>query len=181
MEMSLQGSEFMVIIEETETDCLFICLDIFGIDNVVNESIDFENNAENIITNIIGIINEFGYTELMNKPKSNQSNSKSLYFTFCDENEFNTEEVELIVRMRVSDHNLPRWKNNKNEQDAINRQLNDLKAFAHDNKFLNKNLNVEEEIPVEYIYVKYENKWYSNIEEVYDKVRKKLQDFKNKH
>lgn len=171
----------MVIIEESEPDCLFICLDIFGINNTITESIDFENNTENIIANITSIINEFGYTELMNKPKSNKSNSKSLYFTFCDENEFSSEEVELIISMRVSDHNLPKWDDEETNQNAKDRQLNYIKNRTKDYYILNKHLTDKDTIPVEYIYVKYENEWYSDTEEVYDKVRKKLQDFKYKH
>lgn len=172
----------MIIMEETG-DCLQISLDIIVVtdDLELNETITVKDNAEEIITNITNIITDFGYIDITDNPKSNKPNSNSLYFTFCDENEFNSEEVQLIVRMRVSDHDVPRWRNDESEQDAKVRQLNKLKAFAHNNRFINKNLKADEEIPVEYIYVKYENEYYSNIEEVYAKIRQKLRDFQNKH
>lgn len=171
----------MIIIEEIESDCLPLLIDIVIVDNTINETIDVKHNTDNIVSTIINIIGEFGYTEIMGNPKSNKPNSNSLYFTFCNENKFNSEEVELIIRMRVSDHDLPRWKTDKTGQDAKVRQLNDLKAFAHNNRFINKNLKADEEIPVEYIYVKYENEYYSDIEEVYAKIRQKLREFQNKH
>ena len=83
--------------------------------------------------------------------------------------------------MRVSDHNLPKWDDEETNQNAKDRQLNYIKNRTKDYYILNKHLTDKDTIPVEYIYVKYENEWYSDTEEVYDKVRKKLQDFKYKH
>ena len=83
--------------------------------------------------------------------------------------------------MRVSDHNLSKWNDKETEQDAKNRQLNHLKNQTKDYYILNKHLMDKDTIPVEYIYVKYENEWYSNVEEVYTKIRQKLRDFQNKH
>jgi len=173
----------MIIVEQIGENCLQISLDIIMITDELelNETISIKDNAEEIISNITNIITNFGYIDMTDNPKSNKPNSNSLYFTFCNENEFNSEEVQLIVRMRVSDHDVPRWRSDESERDAKIRQLNKLKSFAHNYRFMNKNLKTDEEIPVEYIYVKYENEYYSDIEEVYAKIRQKLRDFQNKH
>lgn len=170
----------MIVIEELDNDTLQISLDIMiVVDNIeLNETIDVENNVQDIIDNITNIITDFGYEELEpGKP----SDSKSMYFTFCDKDDYDSEEIELIISMRVSDHNLPKWDDEETNQNAKDRQLNYIKNRTKDYYILNKHLTDKDTIPVEYIYVKYENEWYSDTEEVYDKVRKKLQDFKYKH
>lgn len=170
----------MILIEELDTDILQISLDIvIVVDDVeLNETIDVENNVQDIIDNITNIIIDFGYEELEpGKP----SDSKSMYFTFCDKDNYDSEEVELIIGMRVSDHDLPKWNDRETKQDAKDKQLNYLKNRTKDYYILNKNLTDKDTIPVEYIYVKYENEWYSDIDELYDKVRQTLSDFKNKH
>lgn len=139
-----------------------------------------EAECKEIIDNITHIIEEFGYT-VLNETKSNKDGSNSLYFTFCKEDEFNTEEVTLIIRLRVSDHNLPMWSDDKRKQDAKNRQINNLKDYVNNNKWLNSKLKDNEEIGVDFIYVRYENAVYTEWEDVYRKIRQKLQSFSNKH
>lgn len=170
----------MILVEEVNPEWLQISLDIVIVtDNIeLTENIDIENNVQTIINNITDIIIDFGY-EKLEPPYT--SNSGSMYFTFCDKNSYDLEEVELIIGMRVSDHNLSKWNDNETEQDAKNRQLNHLKNQTKDYYILNNHLTDKDTISVEYIYVKYENEWYSDVEEIYDKVRKKLQNFKNKH
>lgn len=181
----------MIIIETQESNTLLISLDIIivsdccdiNLDDLqksvnVSENIDSDTDYKKLLNSIIQIIEEFGYT-VVNSSKSNQSNS--LYFTFCRDDEFNAEEVTLIVGLRVSDHNLPLWNSDKSIHDAENRQLHKLQQFAHDNKFLNNNLLDDEEIPVEYMYVKFENKFYVTLDDVLNKVRQKMQKFIKKH
>ena len=139
-----------------------------------------EEECKEIIGNITHIIEEFGYT-VLNETKSNKDGSNSLYFTFCKEDEFNTEEVTLIIRLRVSDHDLPMWSGDKRKQDAKNRQINNLKDYANNNKWLNSKLKDNDEIGVDFIYVRYENAVYTEWEDVYKKIRQKLQSFSNKH
>lgn len=169
----------MIVIEELESDCLQIRLDIIIVTNndELRETVNAKDNAQEIIDNVTEIIEEFGYIEL---EPGYPSNSGSLYFTFCDADKYDSEEVELIIGMRVSDHKLPKW-NNETEQDAKDRQLNFLRNATRDYYILNKHLDNSEIIPVDYIYVKYENEYYSDIEEVYAKIRQKLREFQNKH
>lgn len=170
----------MILIEEVSPECLQISLDLVIVtdDVIINETINAKDNAEEIIKNVTNIITDFGYEQL--EPPYT-SNSGSMYFTFCDKDSYDLEEVELIIGMRVSDHDLPKWIDKETEQDTKNRQLNYLKNQTSDYYILNKHLTDKDTIPVEYIYVKYENEYYSNVEEVYDKVRKKLREFRNKH
>lgn len=170
----------MIIVEEINSECLQITLDIIIVtDNtIIKEVINVKDSAENIIKNVTDIITDFGYEQL-EIPYT--SDSGSMYFTFCDKDSYDLDEVELIIGMRVSDHNLSKWNDNETEQDVKNRQLNHLKNQTKSYYILNKHLTDKDTIPVEYIYVKYENEWYSNIEEVYSKVKQKLSDFKNKH
>lgn len=170
----------MIIIEEVNSDNLQISLDIVIVsdNSELTEDIDIENNVQTIINNITDIIIDFGYEEL--EPPYT-SNSGSMYFTFCNKSDYDSEAVELIVGMRVSDHDLPKWNDSETKQDAKNKQLNYLKNRTKDYYILNKNLTDKDTIPVEYIYVKYENEWYSDIDELYDKVRQTLSNFKNKH
>ena len=82
----------MIVIEELDNDTLQISLDIMiVVDNIeLNETIDVENNVQDIIDNITNIITDFGYEELEpGKP----SDSKSMYFTFCDKDDYDSEEV----------------------------------------------------------------------------------------
>lgn len=169
----------MLIIEEI-SDELNISLEIIATtkDYNIHEEFDFEENYEDIIQNIVTIIEEFGY-EVLEKERSPLSNS--LYFIFCFKNEYNDTKVNLIVELRLSDHDLPIWSKDKGKQDAKNRQLNFVKGYAQANKELNKTLKPGEEISVDQIYVKYENEFYSTLEDVYKKVREKLQTFTNKH
>ena len=170
----------MIIVEEINPECLQIALDIIIVtnDNTIKEAINVKDSATDIIKNMTDIITDFGYEQL---ETPHTSDSGSMYFTFCDKSSYDLDEVKLIIGMRVSDHDLPKWKDNETKQDAKDRQLNYLKDKIKDYYILNKNLTDKDTIPVEYIYVKYENKWYSNIEELYNKVKQKLSDFKNKH
>ena len=146
----------------------------------IDETIDITTKAEcdEIINNITKIIEDYGYY-IVDNDISNQSNS--LYFMFCKDDEFNKEEVALFITLRVSDHELPQWKKDKNKQIAKDRQLHRSQVIAHNNRWMNKNLKDDEEIPVEQIYIKYENEFYSEWQDVYDKIRKKLEAFANKH
>lgn len=146
----------------------------------IDETIDIATDAEcdKILDDIVKIIKSFGYY-IVKRDRSNQSNS--LYFVFCKENEFDKEEVNLFVALRVSDHDLPQWEKDKGKQDAKDRQLHTYQGIVNDFKWLNKNLKDDEEIPVEQIYIKYENEFYSEWQDVYDKIRKKLEAFTNKH
>lgn len=79
-------------------------IEIFVIENNMNESVDMISEAEELIINITNILEDFGYIEI---EKTKQSDSGTLYFTFCSEEDFNNEKVNLIIRMRVADHKLP--------------------------------------------------------------------------
>ena len=137
-----------------------------------------EKDYNEIVRNVIGIIEDFGYTELkdIKSPKSD-----SIYFIFCDDEELTNEEVNLIVCLRVSDHKLSSWGSDRTKQDAKNRQLKTLQQFADENRFLNKHISDNEHIPIYYIYVKYENEFYTELEDLYSQIRKKLQEFTNKN
>ena len=173
----------MIIIEEFESDCLQISLDIVLVtkDNELSEAINVKDNVNEIVKNITNIINDFGYEELEPGRPSSNSYSNSLYFTFCDKEDYDLEEVELIIGMRVSDHDLPKWDNDRTSQDTKNRQLDYLSNFTKNYYMLNKHLKNGDTIPVDYIYVKYENEFYSDLDDLYNKVKEKLQAFKNKH
>lgn len=169
----------MLFIEEVSNK-LTISLEIIAVseDCYMNEEFNFEKSYNNIINKVVGIIKEFGYIVL---DKNKSPYSDSLYFLFCSDNEFDCTEVSLIIDLRLSNHELPKWDNDKSNKDAKDRQLNFVKGYAHDNKWLNKNLKDNEEISVEQIYVKYENEFYSTLDDVYKKVREKLQAFTSKH
>ena len=168
----------MITLEFVEPDELEISLEVIVVEDTITETVDVNSEFSRIKQDITGIINSFGYTELENVKKSD---SGSLYFTFCNEEDFNKEEVTLVIRMRVSDHKLPLWDDDKTEQDAKNRQKQNLQNYANANKVLNKNYGKEDEFPVDYVYVKYENEFYTDLDDVYRKIRYKLARFKNKH
>lgn len=161
-----------------DTDILDIYLDIFlPEDKDVYESIDMDSEAKTIINDIKDIIEDFGYMEA---DPPYQSKANSLYFTFLDTDQFLDQEVNLIIRMRVSDHKVPLWDCDRTEQDAKNRQLGYLKAFAHSLKDFNKNIcGTDEEIPVDYLYIEYENEFYTEPDDVYKKIRRRLAEFRN--
>ena len=84
--------------------------------------------------------------------------------------------------MRVADHVVQKHKDDKTRQDAINRQIHDLQKFADKYKnTLNKDIKQDEIMPVKMLYVMYENEFYTDLEYVYYKIRKKLEWFKNKY
>lgn len=169
----------MLVLEITEPNKLIISLDIIETFNYYAETVNINsNNWEEISNNIIDIICGFGYYVI---DSYESDRSSSLYFRFCNENEFNSEEVTLIIGLRVADHELNLWNTDKSIQDAQNRQLNNLKGFAHDNRWINTKLKDNEEIPVKQIYIKYENEFYTSEEDVYNKIKEKLKTFKNKH
>lgn len=170
----------MIKLEILEPDKLTISLDIITVcDSVtMDENINVSENEEIIISNIVRIIKSFGYYT-MTSYKSEDSNS--LYFTFCKESEFDTQQVTLIIGLRVSDHELPLWNSDKSVQDAKNRQLDRLTQYAHKNKWLNKTLPNSEDISTEYIYIKYENEFYATEEDVYKKIRQKIAQFVKQH
>lgn len=169
----------MMIIENT-TNELTISLSITTVPtrNNLMEEFDFEKNCQDIISNVVKIIEEFGYV-VLEKDRSPYSNS--LYFIFCFKNEYDDTEVKLIVELRLSDHELPTWDKDKNKQDARNRQLQFVRNYANDNRELNKNLSDTDEIDVDQLYIKYENEFYTTEEDVYKKVRNDLRKFTNKH
>ncbi len=153
-----------------------IRLDLFVADSDITETIDVPSELLKIKKDVTKIINSFGYTELENVRKSK---SNSLYFTFCDEDEFNSESVTLVIGMRVADHSLKAWEDDKTRQDAVNRQKANLQKYVNAHKELNP--KYDGDIPVDFIYIKYENEFYSDLDEVYDKIRHKLASFRKKH
>lgn len=169
----------MLTLEILEADRLVISVDLIEVSNYCVETININSdNCERISNNIIDIICSFGYF-VMDSYRSDRSSS--LYFRFCNKNEFDTEEVTLVIGLRVADHELNLWGSNTSIQDAKNRQLTHLKNFAHDNKWINTKLRDDEEIPVEQLYIKYENEFYTSEEDVYNKIKEKLKTFKNRH
>lgn len=169
----------LITLEILKHDNLIISLDIIEVLDYYTETVNINsNNCEKISNNIIDIICSFGYYVIDNYESDRSS---SLYFRFCNNDEFNAEEVTLIIGLRVADHELNLWNVDNSIQDARNRQLDNLKGFAHDNRWINTKLKDDEEIPVEQIYIKYENEFYTSEEDVYNKIRQKLKTFKNKH
>ena len=144
---------------------------------------DIAIDYEEFVDAVTSILHSFGFYE-MDHHKSDSSNS--LYFYFCRETEFDVEEVNLIIGMRVSDHNPPMWRDDKSKKDAEGRFRDHVQRFADDNISLNKSLSndperVDESIPVATVYVKYENQFYSVYEDVFKKIREKLKKFKKDH
>jgi hypothetical protein len=170
---------YLIKLENSEPVSLEIRIDLFiSNDNRIQETIDVENNVEKILDDIKKIIEDYGYCE-MHHAKSPMSTT--LYFTFCDEAKFNSEEVELVARLRVADHSLPKRNNDKTNHDAEDRQLYDLQKFANKHKYINKKLKQDDDMPVKMLYVKYENEFYTDLEYVYNKIRKKLEWFRHKY
>ena len=162
-------------------DNLNIYLEIFMLpdhDMDMLETINPESDFDKIKKDVSEIIMSFGYTEL---EKADISKHGSMYFIFCKKNEYDTNEVTLITKMRVSDHILPLRDDDKTQQDAINRQIRNFQLYANDNKWLNKNFGDSDEMPATCIYVKYENAFYTELEDLYSKIRKRLEVFANKH
>ena len=169
----------LIKLERLEADSLEIRIELFVSENSqIQETIDVENNVEKILDDIKKIIESYGYCE-MHHAKSPKSTT--LYFTFCDEDKFNSEEVELVARLRVADHFLPKRETDRTNHDAEDRQLNDLQTFANKHKYINKNLKPDDDMPVKMLYVKYENEFYTDLDYVYDKIRKKLEWFRHKY
>lgn len=133
---------------------------------------------EEVISAIDGILFGQGFT-MIDHHQSNQSDS--MYFVFCRETEFEIEQVTLIIGLRVSDHDLPRWKGEKTDKEARQRMELKLKDFAKENKsVLNPSLPEDEEIETDMIFIKYENEFYSVYGDVFNKIRQKIKDFKRK-
>lgn len=133
---------------------------------------------EEIISAVHGILRGQGFS-LLDHHQSNQSNS--LYFTFCRETELEIEKVELVVGLRVSDHDLPRWKDDKSNKEARKRMEQKLQDFADDNQeLLNSDKPEDEAIETEMLFIRYENEFYSVYGDVFNKIRQKIKDFKRK-
>lgn len=195
----------MIILEQIDELDISMDIVVVSVDNMltikdlqncinINEDVG-DQTADNInvtdkeetidkITEIINttksIIEKYGFY-VLDSDKSPFGDSISLYFTFCDDNEFNKEEVSLIIRIRLSDHDLTAWKRDTKKQDAIKRQFNNLKDYAKSNRFLNKHLDDNQEIPVKQVYITYENNDYTNWDEVYKQIDKKVEYFRHKH
>ena len=138
---------------------------------------DITDEYDEVVAELIRIVESFGYVEL-EKHKSNQSNS--IYITFCRESEYERQEVTLVARLRVSDHDLPRWKKDTSQHDAESRLMNDARGFVQDNSFLNTRQNGLDTIKYEPIIVKYENEFYTTYNDVFKKVQDKISKFRNK-
>lgn len=141
---------------------------------------DIAIDYQQIVDAVTSILHAFGFYE-MSHHKSDDSNS--LYFYFCRETEFDIEEVNLIIGMRVSDHDPPMWRSDKSKNAAEGRFRDHIQRFADDHRYLNNSLSsdperVDESIPVAPVYVKYENKFYNVYEDVFRKIREKLRKFK---
>jgi hypothetical protein len=133
---------------------------------------------EEIISAVHGVLNGQGFT-MLDYHKSNQSNS--LYFIFCRETELEIEQVTLIIGMRVSDHDLPKWGGEKTDKEARLRMNRKLQEFANENKdVLNDSLSDDEYIDTAMVYVKYEHEFYSTYGDMLSKIRQKIKDFKRK-
>ena len=133
---------------------------------------------EEVISAVMGIIRAQGF-ELLEHHKSDKSDS--LYFAFCRDTELETEKIELIIGLRVLDHDLPRWKNEKSDKEARMRMEQKLQDFADENKELfNSSLSDDEIIETDMIFLKYEKEFYSVYGDVFNKIREKIKAFKRK-
>lgn len=173
LEISLDVYAFVDEVAVTATEETY---DLPIADKKIAEDVALE--YEEIISAVHGILHGQGFT-MLDHHKSNQSNS--LYFVFCRESELEVEKIELIIGLSVSDHDLPRWTNDKSDKDARIRIENKLQEFADDNQELfNPNLPDDEVITTEMMFIKYENEFYSTYYDALNKIRQKVKDFKRK-
>lgn len=131
---------------------------------------------------IIMTLKSAGYYELDHN-QSNRQDSNSLYFTFCKETEFNIQQVRVVFRLRVSNHQLPMWKSDKNFKDAITRFTNDIENHVGDSMdLLQENLPEDErvlgQVPV---LIQYEDDWYTTYGDVLNAVIRKLSKIKKQY
>lgn len=131
---------------------------------------------------IIMTLKSAGYYELDHN-QSNRPDSNSLYFTFCKETEFNIQQVRIVFRLRVSNHQLPMWKSDKNFKDAITRFTNDIGNHVGDSvDLLQENLPEDERILGQVpVLVQYEDDWYTTYGEVLNAVIRKLSKIKKQY
>lgn len=142
---------------------------------------NIETEYDEIVDAIDGILFGQGFT-MVEHHKSNQDDSNSMYFIFCRETEYEIEQVELLVGLRVSDHDLRHWQGDKSDAEAKNRMRKKLQEYADDVKdVLNPNLSEDENIDTAMIFVKYENEFYSTYGDMLRKVKDKIRDFKRKY
>lgn len=173
LEISLDVYAFVDEVAVTATEETY---DLPIADKKIAEDVALE--YEEIISAVHGILHGQGFT-MLDHHKSNQSNS--LYFIFCRETELEVEQVTLIIGMRVSDHDLPKWGGEKTDKEARMRMDRKLQEFAYKNKdLLNDSLSDEEYIDTAMVYVKYEHEFYSTYGDVLNKIRQKVKDFKRK-
>lgn len=173
LEISLEVYAFVDEVAVTASEETY---DLPIADKKIAEDVALE--YEEIISAVHGILRGQGFT-LLDHHKSDQSNS--LYFIFCRESELEVEKIELIIGLRVSDHDLPRWTNDKSDKDARIRMESKLQDFANENQELfNPTLPDDEVITTEMMFIKYENEFYSIYRDVFDKIKQKVKDFKRK-
>ncbi len=176
----------MIILETFDSDELDIVLDVYVSDGdnmigdtSIEETIDVDKDHESILSDIVDILKEYGFTELS---RTKSPSSTSLYVTFCDNGRFDSRTVNLVIRIRVADHFLIKHDDDRTYQDAKNRQKRDLQNYANDFKFdLNKEMETDVDMPVDMLYVKYNNAWYFTLDDLYDKIRDKLNRFIHKN
>lgn len=173
LEISL---EVLAIVDEVAVTASEETYDLPIANRKIAEDVAIE--YEEIISAVHGVLHGQGFT-LLDHHKSNQSNS--LYFIFCRETEIEVEQVTLVIGMRVSDHDLPKWGGENTDKEARNRMVHKLQEFANENKeLLNESLSDDDFIDTLMLYVKYENEFYSTYGDMLNKIRQKIKDFKRK-
>ena len=142
---------------------------------------NIETEYDEIVYAVDGILFGQGFT-MVEHHKSNQDDSNSMYFIFCRETEYEVERVELLVGLRVSDHDLRHWQGDKSDTEAKFRMEKKLQEYANSvQDVLNPSLPDDENIDTAMIFVKYENEFYSTYGDMLRKVKDKIKEFKRKY
>ena len=131
------------------------------------------------VESILNQIEQCGFVEL-DTDKSNRSDS--LYFVFCYESEFVETNVEALFSLRVSNHDLPRWRHDESTKDAKKRQEASGKSRYTEYNWTNTKYTDSTEPMIQVIpsYIKYEGHYYDRLDIILDDVKRRLTFLKQK-
>lgn len=131
------------------------------------------------VESILNQIEQCGFVEL-DTDKSNKSDS--LYFVFCYESEFVETNVEALFSLRVSNHDLPRWRHDESSKDAKKRQEASGQSRYAEYNWTNKKYADSTEPMIQVIpsYIKYDGQYYDRLDIILDDIKRRLTFLKQK-
>ena len=137
---------------------------------------EIKESFYSFVKTILNLFEQEGFFEL---DSSKSPKSDSLYFTFCYKNDAEEFKVNVIFYMRVSDHTVPEWDDDKSVKDSEARMHSSHVADSRQYRVLND--DIDSDIDVVDEYVEYDGTTYIRYDLALHDVRRKLRKLKQKY